>query len=116
LREATTAVEKEAKKIEKSKKSKAIIPPLLLTQTSIGFPVQNPCKWDASFTQLLVSRLQQSTSLALMNSARGSLHVQEFFSFGSLLTTDAYFMQHKAFPKEWVDMKAFLETVFLFSC
>jgi hypothetical protein len=25
-------------------------------------------------------------------------------------------MEHNAFPKEWMDMKAFLEKVFLFSC
>jgi hypothetical protein len=32
------------------------------------------------------------------------------------MSTDAYFMEHNAFPKEWIDMKAFLEKVFLFSC
>jgi hypothetical protein len=46
---------------------------------------------------------------------RGALHVQEFFFSRSLLSTDAYFMEQKAFPKEWVDMLAFLETVFSFS-
>jgi hypothetical protein len=34
-----------------------------------------------------------------------------FKSSPSLLSTDAYFMQHKAFLKEWVDTKAFLEMV-----
>jgi hypothetical protein len=61
-----------------------------------------------------VSRLQQLTSPSLINSAKGALHVQEFF-FGSLLSTDAYYMDHKAFPKEWVDIKAFLMTVCIFS-
>jgi hypothetical protein len=51
-----------------------------------------------------------------MDSAGGALHVQEFFFSGSLLSIDAYYMQHKAFPKEWVDMKAFLKKVFPFSC
>jgi hypothetical protein len=51
-----------------------------------------------------------------MNSAGGALHVQEFFLSGSLLSTDAYYMHHKAFPKEWVDMKAFLQMVCIFSC
>jgi hypothetical protein len=105
LREATAATKKEARKAEKSWKSKAFIPPLFLTETS-----------DASFVQLSVSRLQQITSPAFMDYAGGTLHVQEFFFFGSLLTTNAHFMQHKAFPKEWVDMKAFLEAVFPFSC
>jgi hypothetical protein len=50
-----------------------------------------------------------------MDSTRGALHVQEFFFSGSLLSTNAYYMQHKAFPKEWVDMKAFLEMVCVFS-
>jgi hypothetical protein len=48
-----------------------------------------------------------------MDSAGGALHVQEFS--GSLLSTDAYYLQQKAFPKEWVDMKAFLEMVCIFS-
>jgi hypothetical protein len=116
LREATAATKKEARKAEKSWKSKAFIPPLFLTETSNASLSQNPFKRDASFVQLSVSRLQQITSPAFMDYAGGTLHVQEFFFFGSLLTTNAHFMQHKAFPKEWVDMKAFLEAVFPFSC
>jgi hypothetical protein len=50
-----------------------------------------------------------------MGSAGGALYVQEFF-FGSLLSTDAYYMEQEAFPKEWMDMKAFLKTVCNFSC
>jgi hypothetical protein len=50
-----------------------------------------------------------------MDSAGGALHVQEFFFFGSLLSTDAYYMEQKAFPKEWMDMKAFLKMVCIFS-
>jgi hypothetical protein len=63
-----------------------------------------------------MSRLQQITSPALMDSPGRALHVQEFLFSGSLLSTNAYFMEHNAFPKEWMDMKAFLEKVFLFSC
>jgi hypothetical protein len=51
-----------------------------------------------------------------MDSAGAALHVQEFFFSGSLLSTDAYYMEKDAFPKEWVDMKAFLKTVCNFSC
>jgi hypothetical protein len=71
LREATTTTEKEARKIEKLGKSKALTPPLLLTNASIASPSQHPRKRDASFAQLSVSRLQQITSSALMDSTGG---------------------------------------------
>ena len=71
-REASAAVEKEAKKVEKSGKSKAITPPLLLTKTSIASPLQNPHKQDASFVQFLMSRMQQITSPSLMDFAGGA--------------------------------------------
>jgi hypothetical protein len=111
--------DREAKKGERVGKSKAVGSPtfpLLLTEASTATPSQNPRKRDASVAQLSMSRLQQITSPALMDSAGGALHVQEFLFSGSLLSTDAYFMEHNAFPKEWMDMKAFLEKVFLFSC
>jgi hypothetical protein len=107
---------KEGKKGEKSgKKSKPSTPPLLLTETSYASPSQNPRKRDASTAQLSLLRLQQLASPALGDSAGGALHVQEFFFSGSLLSIDAYYVEHKAFPKEWVDMKAFLEMVCIFS-
>jgi hypothetical protein len=90
--------------------------PLLLTEASTTTPSQNTRKRDASVAQLSMSRLQQITSPALMDSAGGALHVQEFLFSRSLLSTDAYFMEHTTFPEEWVDMKAFFEMVFLFSC
>jgi hypothetical protein len=105
------AAEKEVKKGQKSGKSKVITPQLLLTETSTATPSPNPRKRDSSLAQLSVSRLQQLASPSLMDSAGGALHVQEFFFSGSLLSTDAYYMEHDAFPKEWVDMKAFLMTV-----
>jgi hypothetical protein len=93
----------------------ASTPSLVLPQVSTASQSQNPHKRDSSCAQLSLSRLQQITSPALMDSAGGGLHVQEFFFSGSLLSTDAYYMQHQAFPKEWVDMKAFLELVCIFS-
>jgi hypothetical protein len=107
---------KEGKKDEKSGKSKPSTPPLLLIETSYTSPSQNLCKRDASTVQLSLSRLQQITSPALMGSTWGPLQVHEFFFSGSLLSIDAYYVQHTAFPKEWVDMMAFLEKVFPFSC
>jgi hypothetical protein len=71
LREATAVAEKEARKAKKSGKSKALTPPLLLTNASIASPSQHPRKRDASFAQLSVSRLQQITSSALMDSTGG---------------------------------------------
>jgi hypothetical protein len=120
-REALRAKEKaerDAKKGGQSRKSKAVVastPSLVLPQVSTASQSQNPRKRDSSYAQLSLSRLQQITSPALMDSAGGALHVQEFFFSGSLLTTDAYYVQHEAFPKEWVDMKAFLELVCNFS-
>jgi hypothetical protein len=108
--------EKEGKKCEKSGKSKPSSPLHLMTETSYALPSQNPCKRDASTAQLSLSRLQQITSPALMDSAGGTLRVHEFFFSGSLLSIDAYYVQHTAFSKEWVDMMAFLEKVFPFSC
>jgi hypothetical protein len=113
LRETTAATAKEARQIGKSKAQSS---PLHLTETSIASPSQNPRKRDSSVAQLLVSRLQQLASPSLMDSAGGALHVHEFFFSSSLLSTDAYYLQQEAFPKEWVDMKAFLEMVCIFSC
>jgi hypothetical protein len=109
------AAEKEGKKGQKLGKSKVITPQLLLTETSTATPSPNPRKRDSSLAQLLVSRLQQLASPSLMDSAGGTLHVQEFFFSRSLLSTDAYYMDHEAFPKEWVDMKGFLKKVCIFS-
>ena len=44
LREVTVAAAKKAKKVEKSGNSKAFTSPLLLPETSIALPSQNPCK------------------------------------------------------------------------
>ena len=112
---AKDKAKKEDKKAEKSWNFKASTPPLILIETSIALQLQNLRKRDASYVQLLVSTLQQIISPTLMDSIGGALYVQEFFS-RSLQTTDTYFMQHKAFPKEWVDIKAFLEKVISFSC
>jgi hypothetical protein len=106
---------REAKKAGKSGKSKASTPPHLLTETSYASPSQNLRKRDASTAQLSVSRLQQLASPALKDSAGGALHVQEFFFSGSLLSIDAHYLEHNAFPKDWLDMKAFVEMVCIFS-
>jgi sRNA-binding protein len=121
-KEATKAKDKAAKQPKKggrasrSKTVAAPSPPILMTETSTASPSQNPCKRDSSFAQLSVSRLQQLASPFLVDSAGDGLHVHEFFFSGSLLSTDAHYVEQKAFPKEWMDMMAFLEKVCIFSC
>ena len=51
-----------------------------------------------------------------MDYGGGPLHYQELVIFTSLLSTDAHFVEHNAFPKEWTDMKAFIEKVIHFPC
>jgi hypothetical protein len=77
---AKVKTDKEAKKGERTGRSKSKAP--LLTKASTATPSQNPRKRDASVAQLLVSRRQQITSPALMDSAGGALHVMEFFFLG----------------------------------
>jgi hypothetical protein len=99
---AKDKAERDAKKGGRSGKSKAVVastPSLVLPQVSTASQSQNPRKRDSSCAQLSLSRLQQIASPALMDSAGGALHVQEFFFSGSLLSTDAYYVQHEAFPK-----------------
>jgi hypothetical protein len=121
-KEATKAKDKAAKQPKKggrASRSKIVAapsPPILMTETSTASPSQNPRKWDSSFAQLSVSRLQQLASPSLMDSAGDGLHVHEFFFSSSLLSTDAHYVEQKAFPKEWMDMMAFLEKVCIFSC
>ena len=110
LKETTTTAEKDGKKVGKPKAKSS---PLHLTETSIASPSLSNRKRDYSVALLSASRLQQLASPSLMDSAGGTFHVQGFFFSGSLLSTDAYYVEHKAFPKEWMDMKAFLEMVCL---
>ena len=119
LKDAKKAKEKEKKKGkrgERSGKSKPSTPPLLLTKASTATPSQIPHKRDASVAELSMSRLQQLASPTLMDSTRGALYFQELVISTSLLSIDAHLMEHDAFPKEWMDMKAFIEKVILFSC
>jgi hypothetical protein len=75
---AKDKAERDAKKSGQSGKSKAVVastPSLVLPQVSTASQSQNPRKRDSSCAQLSLSRLQQITSLALMDSAGGALHV-----------------------------------------
>jgi len=62
-----------------------------------------------------MSRLQQLASPALMDYGGGALRFQELFISTSLLAIDAHLVEHNSFPKEWNDMRAFIEKVSLLS-
>jgi hypothetical protein len=116
---AKDKLEREAKKAGRSGKSKAVassIPTLVLPEASTGSMSQNPRKRDSSFAQLSVSRLQQCTSPAFQDSAGGTLLLDELFLSTSMEATESYYVEHNAFPKEWLEMQAFLEKVFPVSC
>ena len=45
-----------------------------------------------------------------------TLSLNELFLYTSLDASASCYVEHKAFPKEWLEMQAFLEKVFLVSC
>jgi hypothetical protein len=116
---AKDKLEREAKKAGRSGKSKAVAsstPTLVLPEASTGSMSQNPRKQDSSFAQLSVSRLQQCASPAFQDYAGRTLLLDELFLSTSLEATESYYVEHNAFPKEWLEMQAFLEKVFPVSC
>jgi hypothetical protein len=85
---AKDKVEREAKKGERASKSKAMAAPsffLLLIEASTAMSSQNPLKWDAFVAQLSMSRLQQITSLALMDS------IGKLYMFKSSSSLDPFY-------------------------
>ena len=112
-----TKEKEKGKKGEKSGKNKASTPLLLLTEASAATPSQIPRKRDASAAELSMSRLQQLASPALKDySGIGIMRYPELVLCTSLVSIDAHYVAHEAFPKEWKDMEAFLEKVFFISC
>ena len=106
--------ERELKKGGRSGKSKAgavSTPTLVLPEASTGSMSQNPRKRDSSFVELSASRLQQCTP-AFQDCSGGTLHLDELFLATSLEATMSYYEEHLAFPKEWLELKAFVEKVF----
>ena len=109
---ATTVVEKEAKKGERIGKFKVITPQ---TKTSTVSPLQNNHKRDSTFAQLSVSRLQLCTSPSFQDCTGGTLFLDELFLSTSLGATASFYLEHNAFPKEWLEMQGFLQKVFFVS-
>ena len=91
---ATAIAEKEAKKGERTGKSKVITPQ---TETSSR-------KRYSSFAQLSVSRLQLCTSPSFQNYVGGILLLDELFLSTSLDAIASFYLEHNAFPKEWLEM------------
>ena len=106
---AIAPTEKEAKKGGRIGKSKVITPQ---TKTSTVSPSQNPHKRDSSFAQLSVLRLQLCTSPSFQDCIGRTLLLDELFLSTSLDATTSFFLEHNAFPKEWLQMQAFFQKVF----
>ena len=107
---ATIVAEKEAKKGERTGKSKVITPQ---TETSTISSLLNSHKRDSTFAQLSISRLQLCTSPSFQDCARGTLLLDELFLSTSLDAIASFYLEHNAFPKEWLEMQGFLQKVFL---
>ena len=107
---ATAIAEKEVKKGERIGKSKVIT---FQTETSIVLPIQKNRKRDSIFAQLSVSRLQLCTSPSFQYCKGGTLLLDELFLSTSLDATASFYLEHNAFPKEWLEMQGFLQKVFL---
>ena len=110
-REAAIA-EKVAKKAGRTGKSKVITPQ---TETSTVSPLQSARKRDSTFAELSVSRLQLCSSPYFEDCAGGTLLLDELFLPISLDATASFYLEHNAFPKEWLDLQGFLQKVFLVS-
>ena len=100
---AIAVAEKEAKKGERTGKSKVITPQ---SETST-------CKRDSTFAELSVSRLQLCTSPSFQDCTGGTLLLDELFLSTSLDAIASFYLEHNAFPKEWLEMQGFLQKVFL---
>ena len=114
--EKANKVKEKAKKVGgrsgMTKASDAKTTTLALPEASSGSMAQNTRKRDSSFVELSASRLQQCTSPAFQDCSGGSLHLDELFLSTSLDATVSYLEEHKAFPKEWLELQAFLVKVF----
>ena len=102
---AIAVAEKEAKKGERARKSK-VIPSQTKTSSR---------KRDSTFAELAVSRLHLCASLSFQDGEGGTLLLDELFLSTSLDAVASSYLEHNAFPKEWLEMQGFLQKVFLIS-
>ena len=102
---ATAIAEKEAKKGKRTWKSK-VIP---------SQPETSNRKRDSTFAELAVSRLHLCASQSSQDGVGGTLFLDELFLSTSLDAIASSYLEHNAFPKEWLEMQGFLQKVFLIS-
>ena len=91
---ATTVAEKEAKKGERAGKSK-----VMPSQTETS-----SCKRDSTFAELAISRLHLCASPSFQDGEGGTLLLDELFLSTSLDAIASSYLEHNAFPKEWLEM------------
>ena len=102
---ATAVAEKEAKKGERAGKSK-VIPSQIETSSR---------KRDSTFAELAISRLHLCASPSFQDGEGGTLLLDELFLSTSLDAIASSYLEHTAFPKEWLEMQGFFQKVFLIS-
>jgi hypothetical protein len=68
-------------------------------------------KRDASFARLSAHRLYDGSSLAFKDIAFKDIVVDEFIFPSSLMTIDAHYTQHNAFPPWWQNLVTFVEKI-----
>ena len=68
-------------------------------------------KRNAAFTGLSILRMQLDIIRKLKDCVGDSLNVDEFFFRGSFLSIEDHYAKHNNFPKEWLELKAFIEKV-----
>ena len=100
---AIALAKKEAKKGEKIGKSKVITSH---TKTSSR-------KKDSTFAELSISRLQLCTLLSFQDCLGRTFLLDELFLSTSLDAIASFYLEHNAFPKEWLKMQGFVQKVFL---
>jgi hypothetical protein len=68
-------------------------------------------KRDAAFVGLSISRMQFDISKKMKDCVRDALNVDEFFFRGSFLSIEDHHAKHNKYPREWLELIAFLEKV-----
>jgi hypothetical protein len=97
---------RKSKDADAAKSAGDIVPESAPTTLSSG-----SLKRNATFAGLSMSRMQLGTTGSLKDCATDLLLVDEFFFHGSFLTAEAYYAENKVYPKEWVELMAFLQKV-----
>ena len=68
-------------------------------------------KRDATFARLSISRMQLDITRKLKDCVRDALNVNKFFFRGSFLSVEDQHLKHNEYPKEWLELIAFIKKV-----